>query len=120
MPQAQRRDGLASVATARIERGMDLARIWSRRRATLAGSLAAAAALLLWPAFLFWQAPLRLPFAASLAVAALCGASILLITTIDMLTVRRGRRMRPARAFDLAYGLLLTVPPALLLGELIG
>jgi hypothetical protein len=99
---------------------MDPARFWSRRRATLAGSLAAAAALLLWPAFLFWQTPLRLAFAASLAVAALCGASILVITLIDMATVRRGRRVRAARAFDLAYGLVLTVPPALLLRELIG
>lgn len=98
---------------------MGLANLWSRRRATLAGSLAALAALLLWPAFVLWQEPVRLAFIAALAIAVWCGATLILITLWDLATVRRGRRLRPARAFDLVYGLMLAGPAGLFLADLI-
>lgn len=99
---------------------MVLAQLWTRRRATLAGSLAALAALLLWPAFVLWQGPVRLAFAAALAVTLLSGGTLMLITLWDLATVRRGRRLRPARLFDLVYGLALAGPAGLFLAELLG
>lgn len=97
-----------------------MGQIWTLRRATLVGSIAGAVALLLWPAHAMWHERLYWPFVTTLALTALCGASILAFTVIDMLTVRRGRRVRPARAFDLALGLALFVPTATMLSELIG
>lgn len=93
--------------------------LWTLRRATLSGTVAGLAALLLWPAFALAQEPLRWPFVIALAVTALSGASILGFVTLDLLTVKRGRRVRPARAFDLVLGLLFTVPAALALAELV-
>ena len=93
--------------------------LWTLRRATLVGSLAGLVALLLWPAFVFAQTPWRLPFTLALAITAFSGASILAFTLWDMATVARGRRVRPARAFDLALGALLALPSALALGDLL-
>lgn len=97
-----------------------MGQIWTLRRATLVGSITGGLAILLWPAHALWHELLYWPFVAALAVAALCGASILGFTIVDMLTVRRGRRVRPARAFDLALGLALLAPPAAMLSELLG
>lgn len=97
-----------------------MGQIWTMRRATLVGMIAGIAALLLWPAHAVVQGPVRLPFIGALALAAACGASILFFSILDLATVRRGRRVRPARAFDLALGLALLVPTAAMLRELIG
>jgi hypothetical protein len=93
--------------------------LWNLRRATLVGSLAGLAALLLWPAHAF-AASLRWPFVAALALTALAGASILAFILLDMATVRRSRRVRPARMFDVALGLALLAPAAVMLRELLG
>ncbi len=58
------------------------------------------------------------PFAATLAVAALCGLSILLITILDMLFHKRGESLRPVRAFDIAIGIALAVPSLIQLSGL--
>jgi hypothetical protein len=80
-------------------------------RAIRFGLIAAAIALLLWPAFAVVQAAaLRLPFMAALAVSAVCGVAILVMSVIDLITVRRSRSVLPARMFDLALGLVLAVP----------
>ena len=50
------------------------------------------------------------PFAATLAIAAFCGLSILSITILDMLVHKRGASLRPVRAFDIAIGIFLAVP----------
>lgn len=93
--------------------------LWNLRRATLVGSLAGVAALLLWPAHALAPS-LRWPFVAALALTVLAGASILAFILFDMATVRRGRRVRPARMFDIALGLALVVPAAVMLRELLG
>ena len=49
-------------------------------------------------------------YAVTLAVTALCGASILWITASDMRTRGTSGRMRPIRSFDVAIGLTLLVP----------
>ncbi len=84
---------------------------WTIGRATATGAVAGAAALLLWPFYASFQEPLRLPYLAALAVAAFSGASILWITTADLLLHRRrGDRIIPLRVFDIAFGLLLLLP----------
>jgi hypothetical protein len=78
---------------------------WTLGRASGIGVSAGLVALILWP---FWgdsDGVLLWPFAASAALAAVCGASILLITLFDIVTHRRGRRMRPVRGFDIVLGL---------------
>jgi hypothetical protein len=78
---------------------------WTLRRASGIGASAGLVALLLWP---FWgdsDGMLAVPFAAAAAVAGLCGVSILLITGLDIVTHRRGRRMRPVRGFDIVLGI---------------
>ena len=77
---------------------------WTLGRASGIGVTAGLVALLLWP---FWgdsDGVLAWPFAASAGLAGLCGASILLITAFDIVTRRRGRRMRPVRGFDIVLG----------------
>jgi uncharacterized membrane protein YbhN (UPF0104 family) len=80
---------------------------WTLGRASGFGVAAALLALLLWP---FWgehgHALLGL-FAALAAAAGLCGVSILVITALDMVLHKRGRRVRPVRAFDILLGLSL-------------
>ena len=92
---------------------------WTIGRASGIGVTAALLALLLWP-FHDSAEALRWPFAAAIAVAALCGASILLITALDALFHRRGRRMRPVRVFDIVLGASLLALSALQLGSLLG
>ena len=60
------------------------------------------------------------PFAASLAVAAFCGLSILSITILDMIVHKRGESLRPVRAFDIAIGTALAVPSLIQLSALSG
>ena len=81
---------------------------WTIGRASGIGVSAGLAALLLWPAYARWEGGLVWPFLAALLVAGLCGVSILLITVLDLVFHRRrGERLRPVRAFDIALGLLL-------------
>jgi hypothetical protein len=49
-------------------------------------------------------------YAGLLALAALCGASILWITAFDMRARGTSGRMRPIRGFDAAVGLVLLLP----------
>ena len=83
--------------------------IWTLGRASGVGVTAALLALVLWPFLAKSEQALLWPFAACAAVAGLCGLSILLITAFDMVTRRRGRRMRPVRGFDIALGLGLVL-----------
>ena len=83
-------------------------RLWTLSRASGAGVLAGLAALLLWPAYAAWPGAL-IPFALALGIAAFCGLSMLAFTLIDMVTQRRGARMRPLRIFDLVLGLVLSL-----------
>lgn len=99
---------------------MRLGELWTLKRATRIGLLAALAALLLWPLYTVLQEPVRGLFVAALGMMMLGGVSILFITLVDLATVARDRRILPARIFDLLLGLSLTVPPALALPSLIG
>ena len=63
---------------------------WTVKRATGAGIVAGAIALVLWPLHALFAEPLHLPFAGALAATSFCGISILLITVLD-LKFRRGR-----------------------------
>jgi hypothetical protein len=78
---------------------------WTLGRASGVGAIAGLIALLLWPFRGDSGSVLAWPFAACAALAGLCGATILLITAFDMVTHRRGRRMRPVRGFDIVFGL---------------
>ncbi len=93
---------------------------WTIPRATGIGVTAGLAALLLWPVYAAYQERALWAFIAALGVAALCGLSILLITAGDMVLHRRGRSMRPVRAFDVLLGLLLAVPSLIQLEALLG
>lgn len=99
---------------------MRLSDIWTLARASRLGALAGLTALLLWPVHAIVQQPVRPGFIAALAIAALCGMSILFMSVIDLLTVRRDRSVLPARIFDLALGTALTVPSGLTLITLLG
>jgi hypothetical protein len=92
---------------------------WTISRATGVGITAGAAALILWPIYAAYQERVLWAFIGTLAVAAFCGVSILAITAADMLLRRRGERLRPVRAFDLAIGLALTVPSLIQLRALL-
>ena len=83
---------------------------WTIGRAIGVGVTAGLAALLLWPLYAAYQERVLWPFAGALAVAALCGLSILLITAVDMALHKRARSMRPVRAFDVVTGAALAVP----------
>lgn len=98
---------------------MRLRDTWTLARAIRIGLIAAAAALLLWPAHAVSPERVRPAFIAALAVTAICGASILSMSIADLLTVTRDRRILPARLFDLALGLSLTIPSALALFDLL-
>jgi hypothetical protein len=88
---------------------------WTVKRATGLGAVAALAAAVLR---LFYPASpelVRLPLLASCALAAFCGLSILWITAVDRLRHgRRGVRLRPLRAFDIAMAALLLLPAVLI------
>lgn len=85
-------------------------RHWTVSRATGVGVPAGLAALILWPFYVAYQERVLWAFLACLAVAAVCGLSILLITLVDAAVHRRARSLRPIRAFDVAVGLLLAGP----------
>lgn len=102
------------------ERPVRLDEIWTMRRAIRIGFLSGLAALLLWPVYTVVQRPVEPVFTAALALAAICGASILVMSAIDLLTVVRDRRVLPARIFDLAFGAMLAIPSGLALASLIG
>lgn len=92
--------------------------IW-KRHATRWGLISGLAAVVLWPAHASMPDALRIPFVAVLLLTAGAGLSLLVIITVDLATVRRSRLARPARAFDLALGLLLAVPSAAMLQALL-
>jgi hypothetical protein len=94
-------------------------RWWTIGRATGVGVTAGLVALILWPIYAAYQERVLWVFLASLAAAAACGVSILLISVTDAVLNRRGRRLRPIRAFDIALGLLLAVPSLLQLEALL-
>jgi hypothetical protein len=93
---------------------------WTLGRASSIGAAAGLLALLLWP---FWgehSETLVWPFAALAGVAGLCGITILLITAFDIVTHRRGRRMRPVRGFDIVLGVSLVLLSLAQLGDAAG
>ena len=76
-------------------------------RLLAAGVAAGLIALLLWPVAARWDWA-GLPYLLLLAVAALCGLAVLLLTGIDLvLRPRRGEAVRPLRVFDLVSGAVL-------------
>lgn len=76
-------------------------------RLTGTGAAAALVALFLWPAAASYGAALW-PFLVLLAVAALAGAGVLLLTGADLLLhPRRGERVSPIRVFDILSGAAL-------------
>jgi drug/metabolite transporter (DMT)-like permease len=94
-------------------------RWWTIGRATGVGIVAGLAALVLWPLYAALQERVLWAFLAALAVAAICGVSILLISLLDALLKPRGRSLRPIRAFDVAVGLLLAGPSLIQLEALL-
>jgi hypothetical protein len=83
---------------------------WTIPRATGVGLLCGLAALLVAGTFSLDRDGLLYPYAALLAVTALCGASILWITAFDMRSRGTSGRMRPIRGFDIAVALALLAP----------
>jgi uncharacterized PurR-regulated membrane protein YhhQ (DUF165 family) len=99
---------------------MRIGEVW-KRRAYQAGLIASVVALVLWPIHAaVAQNQLRLAFVVTLAIVAASGLTILVIGISDLLTVSRGRRVLPARIFDVALGLILAGPAGLGLADLIG
>jgi drug/metabolite transporter (DMT)-like permease len=93
---------------------------WTIPRASGIGVVAGLASILLWQAYAAWQEPVRTAYLVALAVTLLCGATVLLLTAADMMFHRRrGRRIRPVRAFDIVLGLLLTLPTIVALASLL-
>ncbi len=94
---------------------------WTIGRATGVGVMAGIAALILWPLYAAYQEKVLPLFVAALALAALCGLSILWITLVDLVTHRRrGERLRAVRIFDVVLALLLALPSLIQLRALIG
>lgn len=90
---------------------------WTIGRATGIGIVAGLLSLLLWPIYAAWPQTLWV-FIVMLAIAALCGVSILLITLKDIYRRKRGMLMQRIRIFDIVLGLLLAVPSLLQLRAL--
>lgn len=98
---------------------MALLSAWTIRRAEGLGLLAGAAALVLWLADPIFQ-NLLMPLLVALAVTGFCGLSVLAMTALDILAhPPRSDRVRPIRAFDIVFGLLLAVPSLAELGALL-
>jgi len=94
---------------------------WTLGRAGGLGATAGLLALILWPFFSGHEAELVWPLGLLAALAGLCGASILLITAFDMIFHRRrGRRIRPVRAFDIVLGVVLVGLSLLQLSQVLG
>lgn len=89
-----------------------------KSRTTGLGLVAGLVALLLWPAFSIWPTMLRAPFTIALALACASGVVLLALGGLDLISIRRDRRVLPARLFDLALGLALALPSATLLADL--
>lgn len=89
-----------------------------KARATETGLAAGLLALMLWPCFVLWPAPMRLPFAVALAACCVCGLALLALGTGDLFRFSRGTRVWPARMFDLVLGLTLAGPAAAALAGL--
>ena len=85
---------------------------WTIQRAMGAGIIFGLAALLVSVAFGSWAEALLYPYAALLALAFLCGASILWITFMDMRARERGVQVRPIRMFDVIAGIVIVAPSA--------
>ena len=92
---------------------------WTIGRASGLGASAGLAAFLLWPLYRAygWVA---WPFAVAGGIAAVCGASILLMTIFDIVLHRRGARIRPVRGFDLVLGVGLIGVAVLVLEDVRG
>ncbi|MDQ8756397.1 hypothetical protein RCO27_09155 [Sphingosinicella sp. LHD-64] len=85
-------------------------RRWTIQRATGTGIVAGIAAFLAAAAIDSWPGGLLYPYALLLALTALCGASVLLITARDMRVRGTSQLMRPIRGFDIMIGLVLLLP----------
>jgi len=83
---------------------------WTIQRASGLGLVCGLAAILIAGLTSTARDGLLYPYAALLAVTALCGASILWITATDMRSRGTSGRMRPIRGFDAALGLALLLP----------
>jgi hypothetical protein len=83
---------------------------WTIPRATSTGIVAGIVALMMSGLLSLSGGGLLYLYVALLALTALCGASILLITLLDMRTRGTSGRMRPIRGFDVAIGLILLAP----------
>jgi hypothetical protein len=83
---------------------------WTLQRAMGVGLLTGLAAILVVGLFPVSRGGLLYPYAALPAATALCGASILWITVVDMRARGTSGRMRPIRGFDAAVGLGLLLP----------
>jgi hypothetical protein len=76
-------------------------------RFTGIGAAAALLALILWPFAARWD-QVDWPYLILLAIAALCGLVILLLTGLDLLLrPRRGPEVNPIRVFDILSGAAL-------------
>lgn len=81
---------------------------WTIGRASGIGASAGLLGLILWLLQRAYGEPFGWPLLAVAGLAGFCGISILLITAGDLLFHRRrGQRVRPLRAFDIALGALL-------------
>lgn len=92
---------------------------WTARRASGPGLVAGLTAFILWPVFASFPQALFFPFVIALSFAGFCGLSILVLTIVDYRNNRRGRQVRPIRAFDIVFGLVLAVPSLLELSSLL-
>lgn len=98
-----------------------LGAFWTTSRAAALGAAAGLVAILISLLDWDWRDALFLPWFAGVALAALCGVSILWITLLDMVTnPRRGAKVAPIRGFDIAMGLLLALPSLYALSGLMG
>lgn len=85
------------------------------------GATAGLVALILWPLQSGWRDSLFWPLLGAAAAAGLCGLAVLLLTAADILFHRRrGERIRPVRAFDIALAAALVALALLQLGDLRG
>jgi len=92
---------------------------WTARSATGPGLIAGLAAFFLWPFFASFPNLAFYPFVFSLMLTSFCGLSILVLTVVDLRNRRRGRQVRPIRAFDVIFGLVLALPSTLELSALL-
>ena len=83
--------------------------LWTIGRASIVG-IAAGIVAVLMASFRDPRDGGLYPYAALLALTALCGASVLWITAFDMRIRGTSGRMRPVRTFDIAIGLGLLAP----------